>query len=164
MSRILHLIRRFVLSIWPGGPGLDDEAWARASLLSGEVVLWAKMSGPDRRHAVAVARRVERALGGAGRPILAAALLHDVGKIVSGLSVPTRVVATIFGLVGGRRVWSGNGRIACYLRHPEIGAQILAEAGSDTVTVAWTAEHHLPRDRWTVDRRIGEALRAADDD
>ncbi|HAQ23464.1 MAG TPA: hypothetical protein DCR10_07920 [Acidimicrobiaceae bacterium] len=164
MSRILHLARRFVLSIWPCGPGLDDEAWARESLLPAEVVLWARMSGHDRRHAVAVARRVDRALGGASRPILAAALLHDVGKIASGLSVPTRVVATLCGLVGGQRVWAGDGRISRYLRHPEIGAEILAEARSDAMTIAWTAEHHLSSDRWTVDRQTGEALRAADDD
>tara|TARA_B100000700_G_scaffold308165_1_gene385479 strand:+ start:1084 stop:1287 length:204 start_codon:yes stop_codon:yes gene_type:complete len=67
-------------------------------------------------------------------------------------------------LVGGQRVWAGDGRISRYLRHPEIGAEILAEARSDAMTIAWTAEHHLSSDRWTVDRQTGEALRAADDD
>ncbi len=169
MAGALHLARRFVLSLWPGGPGDADEAWARSHLLDREADLWARMSGPDRRHAVAVARQVERSLGAdAGRPVLAAALLHDVGKVDSGLATPMRVVATVVGLldglVSGRRVRGGGGRIARYLRHPEIGSRLLAEAGSDPLTAAWAVEHHLGADRWTVDRRTGEALRAADDD
>jgi len=122
------------------------------------------MSGPDRRHAVAVARRVDRMLEGAGRPVLAAALLHDVGKVDSRLSTPSRVVATVVGLLAGGRARKGHGRIARYLRHPEVGGRLLVEAGSDPLTVAWATEHHRPAGTWTVDRRIAEALRAADDD
>ena len=42
-----------------------------------------RMSGPDRRHSVGVARRVAAGARRRGRPrpVLAAALLHDVGKI-----------------------------------------------------------------------------------
>ena len=67
--------------------------------------MWRRMSGPDRRHAVAVARRVDDRLRGANRPVLAAALLHDVGKVDSGLGTPVRVVATLAGVVGGDRVF-----------------------------------------------------------
>ena len=50
-----------------------------------------------------VARKVEVALGDeASRPVLAAALLHDVGKTESGLSTYGRVIATISGGVVGR--------------------------------------------------------------
>ncbi len=165
MSRVLHLARRFVLSLWPGGPDRTDDLWARSRLLAGEVALWGRMSGPDRRHAVMVARRVEGSLGvDVERRVLAAALLHDVGKVDSSLSTPVRVVATLAGLAGGARVHAGHGRIARYLHHPEIGSRLLVEAGSDPLTSAWAAEHHLPPDQWTVDRQIGEALRAADDD
>ena len=60
------------------------------------------MSRADRRHAAGVARRVEVALGDeATRPVLAAALLHDVGKTESGLGTYGRVIATISG--GGDR-------------------------------------------------------------
>ncbi|MEC8947023.1 MAG: HD domain-containing protein [Actinomycetota bacterium] len=134
------------------------------SLLAGEVDLWRQMSGPDRRHAVAVARRVDDRLGGADRPVLAAALLHDVGKIDSGLGTSVRVVATLASMVGGDRMRSGDGRIGRYLRHPQIGADLLNAAGSDELTVAWAAEHHLPAERWTVDQATAEALHAADDD
>src|SRR3546814_14332101 len=69
----------------------------------GEAALWARLSAPDRRHAVGVARLVERALGAeAERPVLAAALLHDVGKVESGLRTYGRVVATLSAKVAGR--------------------------------------------------------------
>ena len=168
---MLHLARRFVGSLRPGGPGADAEAWARSFLVPGEERLWARLSGPDRRHAVGVARRVEAALPGADRPVLAAALLHDVGKLDAGLGTYGRVVATLSGAVAGRSTaaaWSqGRGftrRVGLYLRHPELGADMLALAGSDPLTVAWAREHHLPPDRWTVPRDVAEALKAADDD
>jgi hypothetical protein len=130
------------------------------------------MSGPDRRHAAAVGRRAERALGHqASRPVLAAALLHDVGKIESGLGTYGRVIATLSAKVAGaetayawRRQRGFVRRVGLYLLHPEIGADLLALAGSDPLTVAWTREHHLPPSEWTIRRDLAEALKAADDD
>ena len=123
------------------------------------------MSGPDRRHALAVARDVARRLGSlATRPVLAAALLHDVGKIDAGLGTFARVPATVAGLVNRQRLGAGDGRVARYLRHDAIGAALLADAGADWLTVAWAREHHLPPERWTVPAEVGAALKAADDD
>ena len=169
-GRPRHLARRFVGSLRPGGPSSTEEAWATGYLLAGEADLWRSMSGADRRHAVAVARRVDRALGSPERPVLAAALLHDVGKVRCGLGIFGRVVATLLGAVAPGRTagWSdrggARGRIGLYLRHPEEGAALLSEAGSEPLTVAWATEHHLPPDRWTVDRRLADVLHAADDD
>lgn len=165
-------MKRFFTSLVPRGPASDDAAWAEAQLLPGERELWREMHRTDRRHAVGVARRVERALGdGATRPVLAAALLHDVGKVDSGLGTYGRVIATLSAKVAGRdsaEMWStGQGftrRVGLYLRHSEIGAERLALAGSDPLTVAWAREHDHPPDTWSVPRAIGEALRAADDD
>ncbi|MCU1379593.1 MAG: hypothetical protein JWN29_2576, partial [Acidimicrobiales bacterium] len=44
------------------------------------------------------------------------------------------------------------------------GAELLAEAGSDPLTVAWAAEHHMPSSRWTVPGQVATALAGADDD
>ena len=167
-----HLIHRFFGSLRPGGPRRADDEWARSQLLPAEVELWRKMSGPDRRHAAGVARRVQRALGHeASRPVLAAALLHDVGKTASGLRTPGRVVATLTAAVaspGFARAWSNESgivrRIGLYLRHPELGGDMLAMAGSDKLTVRWTREHHQPEDDWTIDRHVGSVLKAADND
>lgn len=167
-----HLVGRFFGSLWPGGPGPEEEAWARSHLLEAEARLWARLSGPDRRHAVGVARRVEARLGDdAVRPVLAAALLHDVGKLAAGLGTYGRVVATVSGAVAGREAaegWSAargfSRRVGLYLRHPELGGDLLTVAGSDALTVAWARQHHLPPGQWTVERRLADALKAADDD
>src|SRR4051794_33612483 len=98
-----HLVKRFFGSVIPRGPKAEDAVWAEEQLLPGERDLWVQMSRTDRRHAAGVARRVEQALGAeATRPVLAAALLHDVGKIDSGLGTYGRVIATLSAKVGGR--------------------------------------------------------------
>jgi hypothetical protein len=167
----LHRARRFFASLWPLGPGRTADEWALAQLLPGEQDLWRRMKGPDRRHGVQVARRVERALGNeATRAVLAAALLHDVGKTVSGLGTYGRVVATLSGAVTDelthRRWVETRGftrRVGLYLTYPPLGADLLAMADADPLTVAWAREHHLPPEQWTVPAEVGEALAAADD-
>ena len=47
------------------------------------------------------------------------------------------------------------GRVGRYLCHDEIGAEMLAEAGGDALTIAWAREHHLPPERWTVAAEVG---------
>lgn len=132
----------------------------------GEQELWARMSGPDRRHAVGVARTVAATTEGRQPWVCAAALLHDVGKIDSQLSTVARVPATVAGMVARARIVTDypDGRLGRYLRHDAIGGDLLERVGADPRVVAWAREHHLPPDRWTVPRRAGEALKAADDD
>ena len=142
-----------------------DEAWVAATLGGGELAVWRRLSGADRRHAVGVARRVDAALG-PGRPdrrrdVLAAALLHDAGKLDSGLGTLARVPATVIGVVARSKA---RGRVAAYLDHPARGARLLAAAGSAPLTVAWAAEHHLPPERWSVPGDVGAVLKSADDD
>ena len=166
MNHLVHLARRFFGALDPRGPSPEDEAWVAGTLSAGEQALWERMSGPDRRHAVGVARDVVERLGGedATPPVVAAALLHDVGKIDAGLGTLARVPATLVGLVARERVASGTGRVARYLRHDAIGADLLTAAGADPLTVAWAREHHLPPDRWTLPPAVAHALKAADDD
>lgn len=167
-----HLVRRFAGSLWPGGPGAAGERWACSHLLDGERSLWVRLPGPDRRHALGVARRVGEHLGvAATRPVLAAALLHDVGKLDARLGTWGRVVATMAAKVAGRDaavLWSSGAgftrRVGLYLRHDELGADLLAMAGSDPLTVAWAREHHLPPERWSLDPTVAAALKVADDD
>ena len=148
-------------------------------MLEGEQRLWRRMSGPDRRHAVGVARDTVRLLGPDEPPpeVVAAALLHDVGKVESSLGTFSRVGVTLAALAAGRTRllrWAGTAtaprppsrraRVGMYLTHDHLGAQLLEAAGSRALTVSWAKEHHLAPARWTVDPRVGAALKAADGD
>lgn len=170
--RLGHLTKRFFGSLWPKGPSRTSEEWVRSVLSDSELKLWQRMSRADRRHSVGVARDAEHRLGHAATtPVLAAALLHDVGKVAAGLGTYGRVVATLAGAAAGRSMaeaWTqGKGftrKVGLYLRHPVLGADMLAMAGSDPLTVTWAREHHLPEEEWTLPAAIAGALKAADDD
>ena len=172
MGGFPHLARRFLGSLRPGGPPEAERAWVEATLSEAEYALWRRMYGPDRRHSVQVAREVERRLGHeATPPVLAAALLHDVGKIDADLGTWGRVVATMSAKVAGAdtaRLWiKSKGftrKVGLYLHHPEIGADLLEMAGSDPLTVAWAQDHHKPADEWTIDPEVAAVLHEVDDD
>jgi hypothetical protein len=144
MSNIAHLGRRFVTSLSRREPDVADTAWVNSHLLDGERALWRRMSVADRRHSITVARRFADS-GGRTRDEIAAALLHDVGKLDAGLGTFGRVVATVIG--------PRTERFRRYHDHERIGADMLTAAGSSAGTVALV---------------LGEgpaaaALRAADD-
>lgn len=168
----IHLTKRFFGSLWPFGPRRDADAWATGHLLEGEVHLWHRMSPQDRRHSIGVARRVVESLGEkASREVVAAALLHDVGKVDSHLGTFLRVVATASAKVAGHEtadLWVRSSgvtrRIGLYLKHPSIGGDLLAMAGSDAFTETWAREHHLPAEECTLDHELAHALRISDDD
>ena len=115
-----------------------------------EVQLWRRLGNIDRRHSLEVARRFHALRPDASRAELAAAMLHDIGKLDSGLGTVGRVVATV---VGPR-----TERLRRYHEHEAIGAAYLAAGGSDPLTVQLVGG----------DGGVGEgpaaaALRAADD-
>lgn len=169
-----HLVKRFFGALNPAGPSAADEVWVESVLGAGSGThrLWAEMSGPDRRHAVGVAQRAELAAGASSTPdLIAAALLHDVGKITSGFGTLARVPITLIGAGGGRsraERWTAaggvRGRIGRYLRHPEEGSELLRSAGAPALAVAWALEHHRPPPRWTVPQAAAIILKEADDD
>ncbi len=175
----MHRARRFMRSITASAPSEADTAWAESHLNEHERRLFARMPAVDRSHSIGVARGVEAHLDRvslrAGDPaaewLLVAALTHDVGKSVAGLGTYGRVMATLSEAVGGSsmaRVWADRRgmtrKIGLYLQYPELGAEMLAVAGSDERVVAWAAQHHEPEDRWTVPVDAGRLLSAADDD
>ncbi len=170
MSGPVHLARRFLGSLSPRRLDPADAAWVGEVLSTGEMALWEQMPLADRKHAAGVARAVAVSIDAPGAPVLAAALLHDVGKIEAGFGTVGRVMATLVAMAVGRHTatqWRGDGvrgRIGRYLRHDQIGADLLTEAGAEPLTVTWTREHHLAPERWSLDADVARALAAADDD
>ena len=175
--RLAHLTRRFFGSLRPGPPRAADVAWVESVLEPGEYDLWQRMPGADRRHSVAVARRVERLLAGTAYAgdtrWTATALLHDVGKIDAGLNTFQRVGATLAGAAGGHDMaesWSTKRgitrRVGLYLRHPELGATRIRVAGGREEIAAWAEAHHQPEE-WAstgIPEAVTVVLHEADDD
>ena len=171
-----HLAGRFFGAVDPRPPEASLDAWAQSFLIPTERVLWCQMSGPDRRHAIGVARQVEAALytnrESPDRPVMAAALLHDVGKVRCGLGTFARVAVTLAAIVKGRKALAviperaprWRARVGEYLTHDVIGAEMLAGAGSDELTVTWAGEHHRSPDTWSTPPHVAAALSEADGD
>lgn len=148
--KLVHLARRFFASVFARSPGPEEAAWVQSLLMEGEFELWASQPRYDRRHTLGVARRVERALAERTEPRwLAAALLHDIGKLEASLGITGRVLATLtMGMVGRARVcaWSDRsgwrGRFGRYADHGEIGATMIESAGGRAEAARWAAVHH----------------------
>ncbi len=146
IRRIVHLSRRFFTSLSRREPSVAETEWADSHLLVGESLLWHRMAVPDRRHSITVARRFESRGGTWSRDEMAGALLHDIGKLDSGLGTLGRVVATIAG--------PRSDRFRRYHDHERRGAEMLLEAGSSEVTIETRARARA---------RAAPALRDADD-
>jgi hypothetical protein len=178
VASVSHLVRRFLGSLVPFPPRVADVAWVATVLTPEELGVWQRMSRPDRRHSIAVARRLDAALGADGDPRwTAAALLHDVGKLDSGFGTFARVGATVVAaLVGRSRVadWRARRglarRASLYVRHPELGAARLTLAGARPEVATWARSHHLPAvvvhgaPVPGIPNQVVNALMAADDD
>lgn len=177
MGRGAHLVRRFVGSLRPGPPRRAESAWAEARLIPAELELWRRLSNADRRHSVRVAHRVEQLLtdtdARGDHRWLAAAMLHDVGKLDARLGTLGRVGATLAGAAAGHdkaERWSTRRgvtrRVGCYLRHPELGETRLRLAGARDEVARWAGAHHDPgkRERLDFPGYVVAALLEADDD
>lgn len=87
--RPIHWAGRLLDSLVPRSVSEADRAWALGWLTPAEAKLLVRMSSFDLRHAIGVARRTEPGLGAVEEDrrgaVMAAALLHDVGKVEAGL-------------------------------------------------------------------------------
>lgn len=171
-----HLVGRFARALRPLPPSRSDVAWAQSLLTPEERALWSSQPRADRRESIGVARRAARALEGtprAGEPVWpAAALLHDAGKRDARLGVVLRSLATVAGAIRGPGVvgaWAQRRglrrRLAAYLDHARIGADMIRLAGGREEVAVWAGAHHSP-ERWgslgAVPPDVARVLAAAD--
>ena len=142
----IHLIKRAFGSFSQSPPSPIEIAKAQDVLNQAEFKMWAEMQFRDQRHSVAVLDRFDELAPTALQTERAAALLHDVGKNVSGLRFIARIVATLVGPRGRRFVE--------YHNHETLGAELLI-AISDPRTVELV--------RGAANDEVSRLLRAADD-
>ena len=137
--------------------------------------LFRRQTRADRRHALAVYRLLRRA-GHDDPHLLAAALLHDVGKSVARVPLVYRVAWVLLGrccprlldsLSRGDHPPAWRRPFVAHARHPEIGAEQARQAGCSPLTVALIRRHHEPgvdtSPPETDEARLLAALQAADD-
>jgi hypothetical protein len=157
----------------------DDEVEQAMRVLTPEAQrLFRRQAMQDQRHALAVYRTLYQA-GHTDPELLAAALLHDVGKSTIRLSVWQRAIIVLLDRFAPRllaRLSQGEpqgdalGRregwryaFVVHARHPEIGARWAREAGCSPRTVAIIRRH---QDRLTSceteDDQLLAVLQAAD--
>lgn len=152
-SHLLHLSRRWWGTVRARPLREDELSWVKERLLDEEFALWTTMDWRDQRHALLVAERFDGLRSAAPaahvpeREVVAAALLHDVGKAESKLSTLERVLVTI---VGGR-----TDRFRSYLEHESLSWELCRRAGSSAITLDLLAGRGDPS--------VQELLRRADD-
>jgi hypothetical protein len=168
--RVGHLAGRFFGSLRARPLSPADVAWVRAALTPEEFAVWQRLGRADRAESLAVGREVQRSLRALAVPVraespgeslqtvggawIAAALLHDVGKVDAGLGTGGRSAAALVGGLAGHdraRRWrhrSGwRGRVGRYIAHDDLGAAALTDAGARPQAAYWAEVHHRP-DRW----------------
>jgi hypothetical protein len=155
------------------GPRQKVESAALLPYLSmPQIVLFRRMQPSEQAHAFQVFERL-KASGQRDRGLLAAALLHDVGKILYPLSVWERVM-----IVLGKRLFPWAARhwgmdrprglrrpFVVAAHHPEWGADLAARAGASPRTVELIRRHQDLPDPQPGSRaeRLLAALQQADD-
>jgi len=149
-----------------------DDALAERHLAPELAALYRRMRRSERQHSVRVLRRLMDA-GQTHPDLLAAALLHDVGKSGVRFSLPEKVlVVLVKAFAPGRyRAWSSSPAtgwrlpFAVSAQHPDWGAEMAERACASPLTVALIRRHagpppDPPRDET---ERLLLALQAFDD-
>ena len=166
-----HLLKRLFFSVLPAKKSnASDEL---LSLLNSiELSLFNAQKRIDKNHSFRNVKKLIASSETTPAPdLLVACALHDVGKIQSRFGLTGRVLATcVASVVGLRRIdaWSRKSpkslshRIAVYVRHPEIGANLLMEAQSNRIAIVWARDHHKRLDESTLDPSLFIILSEAD--
>jgi hypothetical protein len=147
MDRAVYRARQFLQAL-TARPGVEDLADAHFLLGTDLYELFLHLPAADQAHAVRVYRALQ-ASGEVDPDLLAAGLLHDVGKsplplrlfdrvtiVVGQALLPERVLT--WG-AGDPRGWRRGFVVAC--RHAEWGATMVAQAGGSQRLASLVREH-----------------------
>lgn len=155
MAAILYRVEQFWNAL-TARVTADDIEWATPLLPPAAGELFLRQPHPDQRHALAVCRLLI-ARGWEHPDLLAAALLHDVGKAEANLTLLYRAAIVLLERLAPSLLvlLSGDGTasaslpawrrpFAFHARHAAIGAQQAQRAGCSALTVALIRRHHEP--------------------
>jgi hypothetical protein len=152
-----HRVRQFFRAML-GRVSVGDRAILEDALSPAQAALFRRMARCDQRHGLDVYETL-RAAGYQDVALLAAALLHDVGKAAARLTILHRVAVVLLdGFAPGWLArWAGEGKgwkapFAAHLHHAQIGAAWAQAAGSSADIVALIRQHHIsaPQDEQLI--------------
>jgi hypothetical protein len=129
-------------------PSASELAFVRAHLPSELLSLFERMSPSDQAHSIRVCQSLLEN-GHSDAELLAAALLHDVGKSLVRPNILERVLVVLANRIAPKQVlkWSEGQAIGWRRafviahKHPQWGADLVAERGGPEVTV-YLIRHH----------------------
>jgi hypothetical protein len=167
LSRLAYRTRQF----WNALPGPRKRVETKAllpHLLPSQVVLFRRMQPSEQTHAYQMLEWL-KAAGQTDPDLLAAALLHDVGKVLVPLSLLDRVVVVLGKRFFRRRAKRWSEGTPSRLRrpfvvaahHPEWGADLAGQAGASSRTVDLIRRH---QDVPSIDDPLLVVLQCADNE
>lgn len=172
LSRLVYRTRQF----WNALSGSRRQVETESLLLHlspSQIVLFRRMQPSEQTHAYQMLERL-KASGQTDPDLLAAALLHDVGKVMHPLSLLDRVV-----IVLGQRFFQRKARrwsegtpsrlrrpFVAAAHHPDWGADLAEQAGASSRTVELIRRHQDPcsPNPVTQTERLLAELQAVDDE
>lgn len=164
MNRALYRTRQFFTALRADSQP-DHLATAAELLTPGQLLLFRSLPASDQAHSLRVLRQLRRQ-GYDDPDLLAAALLHDVGKARRPLTVWERVLIVLVGaLVPGLLSRWGRGEPRGWRRafvvaeqHARWGAEMVTQVGG-SARLAALIRHHQDEPKTVADRELSEALR-----
>ena len=151
----LHQVRQQLGFVAP--LSADDHAEVARWLPASAIALFQEMSVADQQHSLRVCRGLQ-ARGCEERDLLAAALLHDVGKGQKRVPFWTRPIVVIGkrctpGLLSDLAIYPHEGMTGTGWRgalgyawyHAEVAAELAAAAGLSEQAILYIRTHHQPK-------------------
>ena len=172
ISRLAYRSRQFWNALSSPSKRITNESLL-SHLTPTQLMLFRRMQPSEQAHAYQIFKHLETA-GHVNSDLLAAALLHDVGKILYPLSIFDRIIIVVGkrSLRGTVRRWAAgtpHGLRRPFVvaeKHAEWGADLASQAGANPRTVELIRHHHdlLLPDAGSDTQRLLAALHAADDE
>ena len=170
LQAALYRVRQFVDALL-ARVSSEELREADGFLPPGAQELFRKMSVPDQCHSLSVMRTLRRT-GHSNADLLAAALLHDVGKADAKIYswhrativLSKRFAPGLLAWLTGGEPYGWRRPFVIHRQHMEIGAQWAAQAGCSPLTVSLIRRHQEPLRREPVgdEERLLIALQHAD--
>ncbi len=139
LYRFKQFIRGLFAKITPA-----DETFIQIYLTKGEALLFHRLRVGEQRHSLNIAYDCLEA-SPYHRMLIKAALLHDVGKVNSNLTlIHKALVVVIMKLPIPERILPGFLKKALYYKrqHPTLGAELLKRIGTEPSVVFLVRHHH----------------------